>query len=48
MKWSEYGRACSIIGEVVDKHRGMAIMNTFIGGRIVIGMRSGELLLLVF
>jgi hydrogenase expression/formation protein HypE len=42
MRKHPLGREAAVIGEVVDDHRGMVVMKTFIGGTRVVDMLSGE------
>ena len=42
IKKSPYGKEASIIGEVSESHKGMAWLNTSVGGRRVIEMLSGQ------
>ncbi len=42
IKESPYGKEASIIGEVSESHKGMAWLNTSVGGRRVIEMLSGQ------
>ena len=42
MKQNEFGKDCSVIGEVVDVHHGKAILKTGIGGSRIIDMLAGE------
>jgi hydrogenase expression/formation protein HypE len=42
MKQNEFGKEASVIGEILDKHHGKAILNTGIGGKRIIDMLAGE------
>jgi len=42
LKNDRLGKNSSIIGEIVDDHHGMALLNTSIGGRRIIDMLTGE------
>jgi len=42
MKKNEFGKESSIIGDIVDSHRGKAILKTGIGGSRIIDMLAGE------
>ncbi len=42
MKKSPYGLEASIIGEIVDDHKGLAWLNTSVGGKRIIEMLSGQ------
>ena len=42
MKTNPYGKDASIIGEIVDEHKGMAWLETIVGGKRIIDMISGQ------
>ena len=42
MKTNPYGTDASIIGEIVDEHKGMAWLETIVGGKRIIDMISGQ------
>jgi len=42
MRQNEFGKESTIIGEVVENHRGKAILRTGIGGNRIIDMLAGE------
>jgi len=42
MKKSPYGKEASIIGEICSDHKGMAWLDTIVGGKRVIDMLSGQ------
>ena len=42
IKESPFGKEASIIGEIRESHKGMAWLNTIVGGRRVIEMLSGQ------
>ncbi len=42
MKTNPYGTNASIIGEIVDEHKGMAWLETIVGGKRIIDMISGQ------
>jgi hydrogenase expression/formation protein HypE len=42
IKENPYGKGASIIGEVTEDHRGMAWMQTIVGGKRIIEMLSGQ------
>jgi len=42
LKKDQLGTESAIIGEIVDDHKGMALLNTSIGGRRIIDMLAGE------
>ena len=42
MRGHPLGRNAALIGEIVDEHRGMVIMRSFIGGERVVTMLAGE------
>lgn len=42
MKQNDFGKDCSVIGEITGNHKGKAILRTGIGGKRIIEMLSGE------
>ncbi len=42
IKGSPFGKEASIIGEICENHKGMAWLNTVVGGKRVIEMLSGQ------
>lgn len=42
MRGHPLGRQAAVIGEIVDEHRGMVILRSFIGGQRVVTMLAGE------
>ena len=42
MRGHPLGRQAAMIGEIVDEHRGMVILRSFIGGERVVTMLAGE------
>jgi hydrogenase expression/formation protein HypE len=44
MKKHEYGKDATVIGRVVDEHKGMVVARTAIGGSRVVDLPAGELL----
>ena len=42
MQQHAYGNESSLIGKITDDHKGMAVLQTLIGGRRVLDMLSGE------
>jgi|TARA_B100001971_G_C18116758_1_gene497249 hydrogenase expression/formation protein HypE len=42
MKENPLGKEASIIGEISEDHKGMAWLNTAVGGKRVIEMLSGQ------
>ena len=42
MKKDEFGKDTAIIGEFIEDHKGMTVMETEIGGRRIVDMLAGE------
>ncbi|MFH1118640.1 MAG: hydrogenase expression/formation protein HypE [Bacteroidota bacterium] len=42
MRQNEFGRQCSIVGEIVNKHKRKVVLKTSIGGRRIMDMMAGE------
>jgi len=44
MKKHQYGKDATVIGRIVDDHKGMVVAKTEIGGSRVVDLPAGELL----